>query len=59
LTHRVVLISHNIPHVFELADRIHVAWLGRCVAVLNPSEVRPSAPLSDLRAVAYGSGNEA
>jgi fructose transport system ATP-binding protein len=24
----VVLISHNMPHVFEVADRIHVARLG-------------------------------
>lgn len=35
----VVLISHNMPHVFEIADRIHVARLGRRVAVLNPRQV--------------------
>jgi fructose transport system ATP-binding protein len=35
----VVLISHNMPHVFELADRIHVARLGRCAAVLDPRRV--------------------
>ena len=32
----VVLISHNMPHVFEVADRIHVARLGKRAAVLNP-----------------------
>jgi fructose transport system ATP-binding protein len=34
----VVLISHNMPHVFEIADRIHVQRLGRRVAVVNPAE---------------------
>jgi fructose transport system ATP-binding protein len=32
----VVLISHNMPHVFEIADRIHVQRLGRRVAVVDP-----------------------
>ena len=35
----VVLISHNMPHVFAIADRIHVARLGRRAAVLNPKTV--------------------
>jgi fructose transport system ATP-binding protein len=34
----VVLISHNMPHVFELADRIHVHRLGRRVAVIRPED---------------------
>jgi fructose transport system ATP-binding protein len=34
----VVLISHNMPHVFEIADRIHVQRLGRRVAVVKPHE---------------------
>ncbi len=38
----VVLISHNMPHVFEIADRIHVARLGKRVAVLDPKTVRMS-----------------
>ena len=33
----VILISHNIPHVFEVADRIHVQRLGRCAGVLRPA----------------------
>jgi fructose transport system ATP-binding protein len=34
----VVLISHNMPHVFEIADRIHIQRLGRRVAVVDPKE---------------------
>lgn len=33
----VVLISHNMPHVFDIADRIHVHRLGRRVGVVSPS----------------------
>jgi fructose transport system ATP-binding protein len=32
----VILISHNMPQVFEVADRIHVARLGRRAAVVTP-----------------------
>ncbi|GLS22487.1 sugar ABC transporter ATP-binding protein [Labrys miyagiensis] len=32
----VVLISHNIPNVFELADRIHIMRLGKRAAVVSP-----------------------
>jgi simple sugar transport system ATP-binding protein len=35
----VVLISHNMPEVFEVADRIEVLRLGRRVAQMRPSEV--------------------
>ncbi|AQZ64342.1 Fructose ABC transporter, ATP-binding component FrcA [[Actinomadura] parvosata subsp. kistnae] len=34
----VVLISHDMPHVFEIADRVHVQRLGRRVAELSPRE---------------------
>jgi fructose transport system ATP-binding protein len=34
----VVLISHNMPHVFEVADRIHVHRLGRRLCVLDRTE---------------------
>jgi fructose transport system ATP-binding protein len=46
----VVLISHNMPHVFEVADRIHVARLGRRAAVLNPKRIS----MSDTVAVMTG-----
>jgi len=46
----VILISHNIPHVFELADRIHIARLGKRVAVVNPKKIS----MSDTVAVMTG-----
>lgn len=46
----IILISHNMPHVFEVADRIHVHRLGRRLAVINPRE----HSMSD--AVAYMTG---
>jgi fructose transport system ATP-binding protein len=33
----VILISHNMPHVFEVANRIHIQRLGRCAGVVSPS----------------------
>jgi fructose transport system ATP-binding protein len=33
----VVLISHQMPHVFEVADRIHIMRLGRRVATVTPA----------------------
>jgi len=32
----IVLISHNMPHVFEVADRIHIHRLGRRLCVIKP-----------------------
>lgn len=46
----VILISHNMPHVFEIADRIHVARLGRRAAVLDPKKIS----MSDTVAVMTG-----
>jgi fructose transport system ATP-binding protein len=34
----IVLISHNMPHVFEVADRIHIHRLGRRLTVIDPKE---------------------
>jgi fructose transport system ATP-binding protein len=34
----IVLISHNMPHVFEVADRIHIHRLGKRLAVINPKD---------------------
>ena len=40
----VVLISHDMPHVFELADRIQIMRLGKRVAVVTPqSHTMPEA----------------
>jgi fructose transport system ATP-binding protein len=46
----VILISHNMPHVFELADRIHIQRLGRRAAVVNPKIIS----MSDTVAVMTG-----
>jgi len=46
----VVLISHNMPHVFEVADRIHIARLGKRAAVVNPRHIS----MSDTVAVMTG-----
>jgi simple sugar transport system ATP-binding protein len=35
----VVLISHNMPHVFEVADRVEVLRLGRRVARFDPGQI--------------------
>ncbi len=32
----IILISHNMPHVFEVADRIHIQRLGRRAALVTP-----------------------
>ncbi len=32
----IVLVSHNMPQVFEVADRVHIQRLGRRVAVVTP-----------------------
>lgn len=34
----IVLISHNMPHVFEVCDRIHIHRLGKRLCVIDPKE---------------------
>jgi fructose transport system ATP-binding protein len=34
----IILISHNMPHVFEVADRIHIHRLGRRLTVIDPKD---------------------
>jgi len=46
----VVLISHNMPQVFDLADRIHVQRLGRRIAVIDPKKFS----MSDAVAIMTG-----
>ena len=49
----IVLISHNMPHVFEVADRIHIHRLGRRLCVIDPKKYS----MSD--AVAFMTGAKA
>ncbi len=46
----VIIISHNMPHVFEIADRIHIQRLGRRAGVIDPKKVS----MSDTVAVMTG-----
>ena len=46
----VILISHNMPQVFEVADRIHVQRLGKRAAVVTPS----SHTMNDVVAIMTG-----
>ena len=34
----IILISHNMPHVFEVADRIHIHRLGSRLCVIDPKD---------------------
>jgi len=33
----IILVSHNMPHVFEIADRIHIQRLGARAGVITPT----------------------
>ena len=46
----VILISHNMPQVFEVADRIHVQRLGKRAAVITPQSVT----ITDVVAIMTG-----
>ena len=46
----VILISHNMPQVFEVADRIHIQRLGRRKAVVDPRTIS----MSDAVAIMTG-----
>ena len=46
----IVLISHNMPHVFEVSDRIHIHRLGRRIAIIDPK----SYSMSDAVAIMTG-----
>ena len=49
----IVLISHNMPHVFEVASRIHIHRLGKRLCVIDPKKYE----MSD--AVAFMTGAKA
>ena len=38
----IILISHNMPHVFEVADRIHIHRLGKRLCIIDPKDYRMS-----------------
>jgi fructose transport system ATP-binding protein len=51
----VILVSHNMPHVFEVADRIHIQRLGRRAALVTSSEIK----MADAVAIMTGATNGA
>ena len=46
----VILISHNMPQVFEVADRIHIQRLGKRAATITPE----SHSMTDAVAIMTG-----
>ena len=36
----VIIISHNIPQVYEIADRIHIQRLGKRAALIDPQDYK-------------------
>ncbi|GAA4368972.1 hypothetical protein GCM10023152_06940 [Agromyces bauzanensis] len=46
----MILISHNMPHVFDVADRIHIRRLGKRAATITPE----SHPMTDAVAIMTG-----
>ena len=46
----VIIISHNMPHVFEIADRIHIQRLGKRATIVKPGEI----DMSDAVAIMTG-----
>jgi fructose transport system ATP-binding protein len=50
----VVVISHDMPAVFEIADRVHIQRLGRRVAVVRPGETGMSEAVAIMTGAAPG-----
>ena len=50
----VILISHDMPHVFEVADRIQIMRLGRRAAVTTPQKHTMSQVVAIMTGAARG-----
>jgi fructose transport system ATP-binding protein len=48
----VILISHNMPHVFEVCDRIHIQRLGRRTTVVDPKTTTMSEAVAIMTGAA-------
>jgi len=55
----VILISHNMPHVFEVADRVHIQRLGKRVAVVEPHNFSMSDAVAVMTGAMAGSSEQA
>jgi len=48
----IILISHNMPNVFEVADRIHIQRLGCAVGVITPKSHTPAEAVAIMTGAA-------
>jgi fructose transport system ATP-binding protein len=48
----IILISHNMPNVFEVADRVHIQRLGRAVGVITPKSHTPAEAVAIMTGAA-------
>jgi fructose transport system ATP-binding protein len=55
----IILISHNMPHVFEVADRIHIHRLGRRLCVIRPQDYTMSDAVAFMTGAKAPEGVEA
>jgi fructose transport system ATP-binding protein len=55
----IILISHNMPHVFEVADRIHVHRLGRRLCIIDPKAHTMSDAVAFMTGARVPEGAEA
>ena len=54
----VILISHNMPHVWEVADRIHIQRLARRAAVITPQSHSMNDGVAIMTGAIRVDGNE-
>jgi D-xylose transport system ATP-binding protein len=54
----VVVISHNLADVFEVADRVHVLYLGRSVATFDVRETNREQVIAAITGVGLRPGDE-
>ncbi|KAE8765664.1 ATP-binding cassette domain-containing protein [Georgenia thermotolerans] len=52
----VILISHNMPNVFQVADRIHIQRLGRRIATISPESHSPAEAVAIMTGAAPAPG---
>ena len=55
----VILISHNMPHVWEVADRIHIQRLARRAAVITPQSHTMNDGVAIMTGAMTVDGNDA
>jgi len=55
----VILISHNMPHVFEVSDRIHIQRLGRRAALVRAREIKMSDAVAIMTGALEFKGSQA